>query len=344
MAHIDIFTGDAFAARELSESVREIPNQWGQLGNMGLFTPRSIRGTKFSIESKAGVLHLVQSSTRGTPLPSQPRGKRAMRPFETFRFGLSDQITADDVDGVRAFGSESELSQVEDIVLDVQTDLRGSVDVTREYLRMGALKGVVLDADGTELINLYDAFGIQKKTIDFRFSDATTKIGEKCRDVTRHIKRNLKGDVMTGVQCLMEEGFTDYLFEHQDFRERFDKFANATGKDPLRDDASDGLNFQGIYFKEYAGEAEVPQGDGSSVVRQFMPQNEAMFFPLGTRQTFRDFNGSADYMDLINQPGQPMYSALFRDPKRNAYVDVEVMMQTLPMCLRPGAVVNGTTT
>lgn len=344
MAHMDIFQNDAFRARELSESVREIPNQWGMVGQMGIFTPKPIRGTKFSIESKGGVLQLVPSSPRGTALPTQKRGKRKLRPFETFRFGLSDQITADDVDGIRAFESESELSQVEDEVLERQIELRGSVDVTREYLRMGALQGIVRDVDGTELVNLFTDFGIAQKSVDFRFTVAETKIGEKCREVTRHIKHNLKGDVSSGVQCLMDAGYTDYLFEHDDFKTRWDKYTNATGKDPLRDDASDGLEFQGIYFKEYTGEAEVPQEDGSTVVQQFLPQNEAVFLPLGTRRTFRDFNGSADYLDLVNQPGEAMYSALFRDPKRNAYVDVEVMMQTIPMCLRPGVLVRGHTT
>ncbi|WP_435659710.1 major capsid protein [Leisingera caerulea] len=344
MAHMDIFQNDAFRARELSASVREIPNQWGQLGRMGIFSPKPIRGTLFSVENKGGVLQLVQSSKRGTALPSQKRGKRGLRPFQTFRFGLSDQITADDVDGIRAFESESELSQVEDEVLEQQIALRGSVDVTREYLRMGAVQGIVRDADGSELVNLFDEYGITQKSVDFRFSQAATPMGEKCREVTRHIRKSLKGDIMTGVQCLMEADYTDMLFEHEDFKNRWDKFANATGKDPLRDDASDGLEFQGIYFKEYTGEAEVPQEDGSTVSRQFLPQGESVFLPLGTRQTFKDFNGSADYLDMINQPGEEIYSAIFPDPKRNAYVDVEVMMQTLPMCLRPAVIVRGHST
>jgi len=85
----------------------------------------------------------------------------------------------------------------------------------------------------------------------------------------------------------------------------------------------------------------VPQEDGSTITRKFIPADEATFFPTGTRQTFRQFNGSADYMDMVNQPGKDFYSAVFPDRQENRFVDVEVMMQTLPMCLRPGVLVRG---
>ena len=71
MAHIDIFKGDAFSAMTLGEAVRLIPNQWGLIGNMGLFGAKPIRGTVFSVEMKNGVIQLVQSSERGTPIPGQ---------------------------------------------------------------------------------------------------------------------------------------------------------------------------------------------------------------------------------------------------------------------------------
>ncbi|MEL6960384.1 MAG: major capsid protein [Pseudomonadota bacterium] len=343
MAHMDIFNNDAFRAIELSEAIRIIPNQWGLIGQMGIFAARSIRGVDFSIESHQGHLQLVQSSARGTPLPGQKRGKRKMRKISTERFGLKSKITADDIDGIRAFRSETELKQVGDEVAERQSELRGSTDVTREYLRSGALKGQVLDADGSEIVNCFDEFGITEKSVSFAFGTSSTDLMQKCRQVTRHIKINLKGDVMTGVQALLHPGYTDALMGHADFKERYKYFQNLTGGDPLRDDTSDGFEFGGIMWKEYLGEADVPQEDGTVVTRSFVDENKARFFPRGTRQTFRDFNGSADYMELVNQPGQPFYSKVIRDVQENRYVDVEAMMQTMPFCMRPATLVEGTT-
>lgn len=341
MAHMNIFVNDAFRAMELSEAVREIPNQWGDLGEAGLFMPKSVRGVSFSIESHQGHLQLVQSSTRGTSLPGQKRGKRKMRNFSTERFGLKSRITADDVDGIRAFGSETELKQVAAEVAERQGELRGSTDVTREYLRAGALQGLVKDADGTTLVDLFSEFGITQKVVDFTFGTGTTDLSAKCREVTRHIKTNLKGDVMRGVAAKITPTFTDKLMGHADFKERYKYYQNANGGDPLRDDTSDGFSFGGILWKEYLAEADVPQEDGSTVTQSFIPDGDARFYPMGTRNTFRDFNGSADYMGMVNQPGQAFYSAVFPDKQEDRYVDVEVMMQTISMCLRPATLVRG---
>ncbi|WP_371398908.1 major capsid protein [Marinovum algicola] len=341
MAHMDIFKTDAFRAMELGEAIRVIPNQWGLIGELGLFGPKPIRGTKFSIEKKNGVLQLVPSSTRGTSLPGQARGKRDLLDFRTERFGLKSRITADDIDGIRAFGSETELKQVMGEVVDRQEELRGSIDITREYLRAGALQGQVIDADGSVLVDLHDAFGITRKSVDF--GNAITDLSVSARAVTRHIRTNLLGDVMTGVMGLTHPDFTDALMGHADFKDRYKYYQNQNGGDPLRDDTSAGFDFQGIRWKEYQGEGPVPQEDGSTVTRSFVPAGEAMFFPIGTRQTFRQFNGSADYLGMTNLPGEEFYSALFPDRQEDRFADVEAMMQTMPMCLRPGVLVRGYT-
>ena len=341
MAHMDIFKTDAFRAMELGEAIRVIPNQWGLIGELGLFGPKPIRGTKFSIEKKNGVLQLVPSSTRGTSLPGQARGKRDLLDFRTERFGLKSRITADDIDGIRAFGSETELKQVMGEVVDRQEELRGSIDITREYLRAGALQGQVIDADGSVLVDLHDAFGITRKSVDF--GNAITDLSVSARAVTRHIRTNLLGDVMTGVMGLTHPDPTDALMGHADFKDRYKYYQNQNGGDPLRDDTSAGFDFQGIRWKEYQGEGPVPQEDGSTVTRSFVPAGEAMFFPIGTRQTFRQFNGSADYLGMTNLPGEEFYSALFPDRQEDRFADVEAMMQTMPMCLRPGVLVRGYT-
>lgn len=342
MAHINIFQNDAFRAIELSEAVREIPNQWGRVGQMGLFSSKGIRGVSFSLESLNGVLQLVNSSTRGTSLPGAKRGKRKLRMISTERFGLKSHITADDIDGIRAFGSESELKQVADEVAERQMELRSSMDVTREFLRCGALQGIVLDADGSEIVDLFDEYGITRKSVDFDLG-STVDLGAKAEAVVDHIRLNLVGDVMTSVGALCGPTFWDKLMGHEDFRERYRYFENAQGANPERENVSRGFSWKGITWEKYLAEAPVPQEDGTTVTRKFVPAAEATFFPIGTRQTFRQFNGSADYMGMVNQPGQEFYSAVFPDRQEDRFVDVEVMMQTLPVCLRPAVLVRGHT-
>ncbi|NDW35407.1 major capsid protein [Salipiger sp. PrR007] len=343
MAHYDIFKGDGFSAMTLGDSIRVVPNQWGLVSGMGVFAAKPIRGTKFSVEMINGVIQLVNSSERSTPLPGASTRKGKLVDFSTKRFGLKARITADDIDNIRAYGSETELKQAQDEVMERQIELRGSLDITREYHRVCALQGIVLDADGSPLWDLYDKFEISRKSVDFTLGSGTTDLAAKCREVTRHVRTNLKGDVMTGVMGLIHPDYTDKLMGHADFKDRYKYFQNTSGGDPLRDDKSDGFEFGGITWKEYLGEADVPQEDGTVVTRNFIPEAEASFFPVGTRQTFRTFNGSPDYVGLANTPGQEFYSKVIYDRDEERFVDVEAMMQNAQICTRPAVLVRGYT-
>ena len=346
MAHMDIFNDSAFNTRELSVAVNIVPNQWGDIGQLGLFTPKPLRQTAFSVEMKNGVITLINSSQRGTPMPSQRRSKRNLKSFNTARFGLSSQITADDIDGIRAFGSESEVKQVLGEVADRQEEVRGSVDITREFLRAGALQGVVKDADGTVLLDLFDEFGVTQKEVDFKLG-SSTGYAAACAEVTRHIKLNLKGDVMKGVAGLVTPTAWDNMMGNAEFKEAYTFFENTNGANPLREDLGFGRMFahKGIVWMEYLASGDVPQEDGSTVSTDFIPDGDMRFFPIGTRNTFFDHNAPADYMSTVGQPGTPFYSTVIPDPsKEPRFVDVEVQMNTMEMCTRPAVLVRGHST
>ena len=66
--------------------------------------------------------------------------------------------------------------------------MRNKHAITLEHLRMGALKGVILDADGSTLVNLYDEFEIQPKEVSCALGTATTDVKKKCLEVLRHIE------------------------------------------------------------------------------------------------------------------------------------------------------------
>lgn len=337
MPGMDIFTGSAFRTRELSDAINVVPNQFGRIGEIGLFADKPIRTPQFQIESKNGVLSIVQSSPRGTDLPGQRTAKREMRDFSTRRFGLSAMITAADIDGIRAFGEETELKQVQVEVNDRLVELRQSLDITREYLRAGALRGVVVDADGTTITNLFTEFGVTQKVVDFNFANADP--AEKAEEVVDHIRLNLKGDVMTGVHCLASPGYWAKLMTNADFKESFKYYQSAVA--PLRENVSGGFVWKDITWEKYLGSGEVPQEDGTFVTANFIPAGDARFFPVGTMETFRTYNAPADYLETVNTPGQPFYAKSAPDPKFNRYVEIEAQMNALPICMRPAVLVRG---
>ena len=55
----------------------------------------------------------------------------------------------EEVQGIRAFGSETEMESVAGVMARHLETMRNKHAITLEHLRMGALKGVILDADGS---------------------------------------------------------------------------------------------------------------------------------------------------------------------------------------------------
>lgn len=337
MATMDIFEGSAFSTRELSAAIDQIPNQWGRITQIGLFRNTPVRTTSISIESRDGVLSLIQSTPRGTdPLGSRP-SRRALRPFSTARFAQQRVITPDEIDGIRAFGSETELKQVGQTVIEKLADLRANIDITREYLQSGAIAGVVNDADGSTLVDLFTEFGVTQKAVDFTFGTATTDIAGKAREVRRHIEVNLLGDTMTRVHALCSPGFMDALLSHAKVEDAYAFFMNTN---PLREDVSRAFTYQGITFEEYLGEAAVPNEDGSETVRKFIADGDARFFPVGTQRSFRGFNAPADWMETVNTPGRPVYAKQWGDDAGRMRT-IEAQTNYLPLCMRPAVLVRG---
>ncbi|CAK0746876.1 hypothetical protein WCLP8_1750015 [uncultured Gammaproteobacteria bacterium] len=66
--------------------------------------------------------------------------------------------------------------------------------LTLEYLRMGALKGIIVGGSGKTLYNLYTTFGITQKSVDFALGTDSTDIDAKINEVLRHIEDNLLGE------------------------------------------------------------------------------------------------------------------------------------------------------
>ena len=56
-----------------------------------------------------------------------------------------------------------------------------------------AFKGVILDADGSTLVDLFEDFDIPPKTVNFALNVDTTNVQATCAEVLRHVEDNLLG-------------------------------------------------------------------------------------------------------------------------------------------------------
>src|SRR5512139_1747928 len=265
------FSTDAFNMTALTAAINKIPNTYGRLEQLNLMPAQGVRTRTIIIEEMSGVLNLLPTQPVGAPGTLGTIGKRKVRSFVIPHIPHDDAVLPEEVQGIRAFGSETETDALANLMALKLQNMRNKHAITLEYLRMGALKGVILDADGSTLYDLYSEFGITAKTVSFVLGTASTEVLLKVLEVKRHIEDNLKGEFMTGVMCLCSQGFFDALTTHPKVKEAYQYFQRSQ---QLGNDYRAGFTFGGITFEEYRGHAT----DAAGTVRKFIADDEAHFF------------------------------------------------------------------
>lgn len=330
MASMDVFSGRAFHMHELTAALNRTPHLPTFLGDQNIFEPKPVRTIQVSIEQKAGTLSLIQTSERGAPLQQGDRETRDIRDFRTVRIAKGDTLHAYEIEGIRAFGSESELQQVQTEVAARMINLNNDVELTMENMRLGGIQGIVLDANGATIRNWFTEWGIaQPAEIDFELDVATTDVRAKCNAVVRAMTRASAGAWITGrteVHALVGDNFFDNLTGHDMVR---DTWLNQQAAAELRQgNAFSSFSFGGIVWHNYRG-----TDDGSTVA---VGAEVAKFYPVNAPGVFQVAQSPGETFDFVNTPGQRVYAMLVPDRERNAWVKPEVYAYPLFICTRPG--------
>jgi hypothetical protein len=339
MAMIDIFNDDAFNTVTLTNALSKIPYKPQMLGSLGIFQPKPIRGIDIAYEKMEGTLSLIQTSQRGAPLEQRGNEKRDIRVFRTRRIAKASKLRADEILGIRAFGSESELQQAQDEVMRRMIALRDDLDLTMENQRLGAVQGIVLDANGDVLDNWFTAWdGSQPSEIDFDLDNAAPASGavkKLCNQVIRTMARNAKGAFTpsTRVIGLCGDAFYDDLTSH---KEVVQTFLNQQAANSLREDYADvfeQFRYGGITWANYRG-----TDDGSTVA---VGADKVKFFPLGANGVFDWVQAPGESFAAAQGIGQPFYANVIPDTKRDEYVEIEVKAYPLLVCTLPQCLLRG---
>jgi hypothetical protein len=328
------FANDAFEMVALTAAINKIPNLYGRVEQLGLMPTEGVRTRTILIEEMNGVLNLLPTMPVGAPPTVGSQAKRKVRSFVIPHIPHDDVVLPEEVQGIRAFGSETDLDALSALLARKLQAMRNKHAITLEHLRMGALKGVILDSDGSTLYNLYNEFGITPKVVNFALTSNATEVLLKILEVKRHIEDYLHGEFMTGFMCLCSPGFYDALTTHPKVKEAFQFFQR---NQQLGNDYRTGFTFGGVTFEEYRGQAS----DAAGNVRKFIADDEAHFFPMGTTTTFRTYFAPADFNETANTMGLPLYAK--QAPRKfERGTDIHTQANPLPICLRPELLLKGT--
>lgn len=340
MATMDVFNSSAFTAISLTAAINQQPFLPSLLGDLKIFADKPIRTTAAAIESKNGSLSLIQTSPRGAPLEEESGDKRVIKYFETVRIAKAATITAQELQNVRAFGSESELQQVANEVADRYAKLNNDLQLTWENLRLGAVQGIVMDADGTTtLSNWFTNWGVSQPTeVDWDLDNASPASGairKLCNDTLRTAQRALSGmwvPARSYLLALCGDNFWDLLTQHPEVRGTY--LATQAAAD-LRQNALpfEQFKYGGITFVNYRG-----TDDNSTVA---IGTDKVKFVPVNVPGLFECAWAPAETFDFVNTPGKPLYALMVKDLQRNAWQRAELYSYPLFFCSRPGGLLRG---
>jgi hypothetical protein len=333
---MDIFNAPHFSMLELTAAVEQVPHQPSLLGTLNLFAVDRVRTETVAVEERSGVLNLIQTSPRGAPLDERTTEKRKIRDFRTVRIAKGDTVNASEIQNIRSFGSSTELMQVQDEImrrLGGPTGLLREVELTWENMRLGAVQGIVTDADGSELFNWFTEMGVsQAAELDFDLDNAAPASGAvrvMCNKVVRQMQRAAAGAWVpgqTGIMGLCGDAFWDDLTAHSEVRSTY---LNTQEAADLRNNnlPFESFRYGGIQWVNYRG-----MDDGSAVS---IHTDKAKFFPVNAPGAFRVAFSPAETFEYVNTPGLDVYAMIVRDLHRNMWARPEVYSYPLFMCTRP---------
>lgn len=330
----DVFRNDMFRVTSLGAAIDRVPYVPNQLAKMQLFEEDGISTTTMVIERRGSSLQLVPSKPRGAPGTPRVGEKRDAVHVTAPHLPTKDYITPDSLQNVRGFGTPNMMVGVKEKRDEIITALSRNLDVTLEYHRLGAINGVILDANGEVLIDLFDLFEIDEPTeqslgLNAAWSaDDGGAIDTKITQIVRLIQDTLGGVSPTGILALCGDQFFDKLRNHPEVRSTYlnqQAANNLRRTGPIQE-----FSYGGVTWVNYRGWGAVA-----------VPTNKCRFIPQGVPRLFITRFAPAPFFSAVNTKGKPKYVLATIDQSGEKEITVEAQSNPINLCTRPDCLFTG---
>ena len=322
---------DLFTITSLTDAVNKLPAVPGKAGETGLFLEKGVTTTSVLIEQFEGRLSLVPAISRSEDPTPAKKGKRSRRTFSVPHLPVTAQLLPAEIQNIAAFGTDQPINGQASVINDKLQGMKASLEATREWQRIGAIAGQILDHDGSVIYDLFNEFGISKKTDTIKLSDQKIDVRAALLKQKRFIELQAPHLIITGFKSFCGADFFDALTGHDAVKAAYANWQAA--QDRLGGDLRQGFVHGGIEFVEY--NVQVSGKD-------FVPSKVARIFPIA-QNMFRVYNAPANYNETVNTMGLPFY-AKAEERKLGKGWDLEAQANPLAMCLCPEGLIELTAT
>ena len=310
--------------RELDEAVTQPPKVPSRLLTDPMWRNKNLTTTTVMVEFVGGQINLIPDRDRADAPNQKAFGKGSIvRTFRVPHLSLQTTIRADQIQDVRKVGTTDATESNAEVVSEEITEHRNNHDATIEHLMLGAVKGKIVDADGTTVIyDLYSEFGITEPTTDFQFSSANTDLGLVITQTLRKMEDALRGGVASGCTVLCSPEFFDALVSHKSTKEAWMRYQdNSLAREKNNDRFSwKGMNFEVYNFRIGATPMIEP--------------GHAHAYLTGVFNNFVRYNAPGNMMTEANKLARAFYIDV-ENLEHKRGVSIYTEGNPLPLCLRP---------
>ena len=322
-----------FGCTEMTAAVNKLPAL--PVYFRRLFEVKGVKTTTVSLDIRKGRIVLIGDSERNTA-PESLAGRGAKREWMRLscaHLAMSDTLAPEDLQDVRAFGSTEPIS-VAEVYNDKMQQLKDNMTATMEFHRLGAIKGVVLDANGTTVLHdIFNTFGVTKKKMDISFpktaADDANPILTSILNAKRHVEAAMGGTPFSHIECIIGSDAYDMLTSHVLVRKYFEDWLARKQDYGNNDYRKRGFTYGGLTFVE---RSDVVGG------QTMVAAKKGHVYPVGPG-IFKQYHAPADWMETVNTIGLEYYARMDEKEKSRG-IDIEVQTNPLTLCTYPEALVE----
>ncbi len=288
-----------FTARDYTNSINVLQSLWGALSKAGYFPMEPLATDYVEINLENDVISVLPV-TNGAPTKARQNAAES-RIFKVPAIEHLDHLTVSDIKNMMTLYARTRQPEtLANLMAKRLGRFKKKFDLTVEWMRMGALKGVMTDGKGVEIIDFFAAFGLTKKVVYFDLSNASADLQSACALVYQLITQDLSDETMTEVQAWVDPVFFNALIQHP----KVEKFWEATNAFNMMANLARGeeqqwkprqFKFGSITWLE--NPAVIPLWTGPS---KMIAANTGHAYPAGTQDTHVTYVSPPDDIAMLD--------------------------------------------
>ncbi|WP_208541249.1 MULTISPECIES: major capsid protein [Bartonella] len=342
---INFFNHNAFSSEVMTKAIENYEFKPNLIGSLNLFKEVATNKTTVSIEKRK--LSLIPVSERGTPPTETEKDEYDRRCFKTTPIIKEYIIKAEEIKDWREFGIEDQFETVMKFIAKKQKKLISEIELIWENMQLGAIQGVVLDADGSVIYDCYEEWGITpQKAIDFKLDEDTTDVAYMVNQVVTNMAQ-ASGNTFSIYSRIIGFCGDEFFFKLKNHKAIRDTYLNTPSARILKNTAGitmpgtiesgsfKSFDFAGATFINYCNIHDYNMNTNSSKRSIGIKPDQCQFVPVNVPGAFQKTFSPDKGMEFVNTVGKPLYTRLIVDRESATWAKLEVCSYPLFVCARP---------